>query len=145
MATIHLTKQFNFEMAHSLPGYDGKCRHIHGHSYQLFVTVKGIPEQNPNNPKYGMVMDFTELKGIVNRLIVDRLDHALLLRHDAPLTRELQEAYAKVVTVPYQPTCENMVLDFAAILQEALPQSVALHSIRLHETATSYAEWIASS
>jgi 6-pyruvoyltetrahydropterin/6-carboxytetrahydropterin synthase len=142
MATIRLTKQFRFEMAHALLGYNGKCRHIHGHSYILFVTVKGAPETDPANPAYGMVMDFTELKKIVHELIIDRLDHALLLRHDAPLAEELATAYEKIVKVPYQPTCENMVIDFAEILQTALPDKVQLHSVRLHETATSYAELI---
>jgi len=129
-------------MAHALPGYDGKCRHIHGHSYVLYVTVKGVPEPDKTNPKYGMVMDFTELKTIVHTLLIDKLDHALLLRDDAPLAGELQQAYGNVVTVPYQPTCENMVSDFAKVLQGALPRNVSLHSVRLHETATSYAEWI---
>jgi 6-pyruvoyltetrahydropterin/6-carboxytetrahydropterin synthase len=130
-------------MAHALSGYDGQCAHIHGHSYILYVTVQGHPEADPASPKYGMVIDFTELKQTVRRLIIDRLDHALLLRHDAPLAGELQGVYEKIVQVPYQPTCENMVQDFAAILQAALPQQVSLHSIRLHETATSYAEWTA--
>ena len=141
MATIRLTKKFTFEMAHALPGYAGKCRHIHGHSYILYVTVKGEPESDPAHPKYGMVMDFTELKSIVHRLIIDRLDHALLLRHDAPLTAELTAAYGKVVTVPWQPTCENMVIAFAETLQAALPAQVSLHGIRLYETANSFAEW----
>ncbi|MDR1406316.1 MAG: 6-carboxytetrahydropterin synthase [Prevotellaceae bacterium] len=141
MTTIRLTRKFTFEMAHALPGYDGKCRHIHGHSYILYVTVKGVPETDPSHPKYGMVMDFTELKNMVHRLIIDRLDHALLLRSDAPLAAELQAAYEKVVCVPYQPTCENMVIAFADILQAALPGKVSLHSVRLYETATSYAEW----
>ncbi|MDR2801718.1 MAG: 6-carboxytetrahydropterin synthase [Prevotellaceae bacterium] len=140
MATIHLTKKFTFEMAHALPDYDGKCRHIHGHSYILYVTVKGVPESDPAHPKYGMVMDFTELKSIVHRLIIDRLDHALLLRRDAPLAAEMAAVYEKVVAVPYQPTCENMVIAFAETLQAALPAKVSLHSVRLHETATSYAE-----
>ncbi len=38
---IRLTKIFNFEMAHALYGYDGPCKNIHGHSYQLEVTIAG--------------------------------------------------------------------------------------------------------
>ena len=83
MSVIRLTKEFSFEMAHSLSGYDGACREIHGHSYKLFVTVQGEPNADPNNPKYGMVMDFGELKRIVGRLIVDRYDHALVVRRTA--------------------------------------------------------------
>lgn len=142
MGIIRLTKKFTFEMAHALSGYDGQCSHIHGHSYILYVTVQGLPETDVASPKYGMVIDFTELKQAVNRLIIDRLDHALLLRHDAPLAGELQKTYEKIVQTPYQPTCENMVQDFAAILQTALPPRISLYSVRLHETATSYAEWV---
>ena len=51
MATIRLTKEFSFEAAHSLEGYDGACREIHGHSYRLFVTIKGEPSADPYDPK----------------------------------------------------------------------------------------------
>jgi len=60
MNIIRLTKEFNFEMAHALFGYDGACKNIHGHSYKLSVTIKGQPIVDSKNPKMGMVMDFTE-------------------------------------------------------------------------------------
>ncbi len=77
--TIRLTKEFAFEAAHALEGYDGKCSRIHGHSYRLFVTVKGVPCDDPQSPKRGMVMDFGVLKALVQEQIVSRLDHALIL------------------------------------------------------------------
>ena len=40
MTVIRLTKEFSFEAAHALDGYDGPCREIHGHSYRLFMTVR---------------------------------------------------------------------------------------------------------
>jgi 6-pyruvoyltetrahydropterin/6-carboxytetrahydropterin synthase len=141
MGIVRITKKFTFEMAHALPGYGGACRHIHGHSYVLYVTVKGTPEASLTHPNLGMVMDFTELKNIVNLHIVSRLDHALVLRERSPLANTIQAAYDKVVNMPYQPTCENLVLDFVDILHCVLPPSVSLHSVRLHETDTSYAEW----
>ena len=147
MAKIRLTKEFSFESAHALDGYDGLCREIHGHSYRLFVTVKGEPICEVGNPKMGMVMDFGDLKRIVNREIVDRLDHSFVLR-DSEQNVELREMlgakFNKVVLVNYQPTCENMLADFAERLLGALPEEIELHSLRLHETATSYAEWFAS-
>ena len=143
MATIRLTKEFSFEAAHSLEGYDGACREIHGHSYRLFVTIKGEPSTDPMNPKQGMVMDFGVLKKIVNEEIISRFDHALVLRTtaDEGLRRVLAEQFDNVVTVEYQPTCENMLDDFAHRLMKRLPEGVMLHSLRLHETASSYAEW----
>lgn len=146
MATIRLTKEFSFEAAHSLEGYDGACREIHGHSYRLFVTVKGRPSTEPADPKCGMVMDFGLLKRIVGEEIVARLDHALVLRA-MPGNRTLRETLARqfsnIVEVDYQPTCENMLDDFARRIAARLPQGVELWSLRLHETATSFAEWFA--
>lgn len=144
MPTLRLTKEFRFEGAHALTGYDGKCRHIHGHSYILYVTVKGTPSNPDGNPKNGMLIDFTDLKKIVNENITDVFDHALILRDTAPITHDISEAYGRVITVPFQPTCENLVIYFADIIKRKLPQGVSLHSLRLHETATSYVEWVES-
>ena len=146
MARIRLTKEFSFESAHALDGYDGLCREIHGHSYRLFVTIKGEPISEEGNPKMGMVMDFGDLKRIVNREVVDRLDHSFVLRDSAQnteLLNALGDKFNKVVLVDYQPTCENMLADFAERLQRALPEGVELYSLRLHEIATSFAEWYA--
>ncbi|MBQ5653955.1 MAG: 6-carboxytetrahydropterin synthase [Alistipes sp.] len=145
MAIIRLTKEFSFEAAHALGGYDGPCREIHGHSYRLFVTIKGEPSTDPTNPKQGMVMDFGVLKKIVSEEIISHFDHALVLRStaDEALRKLLSEQFDNLVVVDYQPTCENMLDDFARRITARLPEGVALHSLRLHETATSYAEWYA--
>lgn len=143
MAIIRLTKEFCFEMAHLLDGYDGLCRNIHGHSYKLFVTVAGQPEQDPSSPKYGMVMDFSVLKGIVKEEVVDRLDHAMLVKKGTRQAEQIKGIADRIYEVEYQPTCENMVIDFAERIGHRLPSSVKLISLRLHETATSFAEWFA--
>ena len=62
MSKIRITKQFSFEAGHALYGYDGKCKNVHGHSYQLYVTVIGTPISDTTNVKYGMVIDFGDLK-----------------------------------------------------------------------------------
>lgn len=144
MAKVRVTKEFRFEMAHALENYNGKCKHVHGHSYILFVTVLGEPNQNSNDSSFGMVMDFGELKQLVNKHIVDKFDHALVLRKDAKLAEELQKEYGNVILSDYQPTCENMVIAFAETLRKQLPSHIQLYSLRLHETATSYAEWYAN-
>jgi 6-pyruvoyltetrahydropterin/6-carboxytetrahydropterin synthase len=146
MTKIRLTKEFSFEMSHALEGYDGACRQIHGHSYRLFVTVAGTPESDPESPKYGMVMDFGELKRIVRRVIVERCDHAFMIRRtdaNAVLVEAMRVRFGRVEAVDYQPTCENMIARFADALRDELPAGIALHSLRLHETATSFAEWFA--
>ena len=145
MAIIRLTKEFSFEAAHALGGYDGPCREIHGHSYRLFVTIKGEPSTDPMNPKQGMVMDFGVLKKIVHEEIISRFDHALVLRStaDKELLKLLTAQFDNLIEVDYQPTCENMLDDFSRRIIGRLPEGVTLHSLRLHETASSYAEWYA--
>ncbi|MDR0567394.1 MAG: 6-carboxytetrahydropterin synthase [Prevotellaceae bacterium] len=141
---VRIAKEFSFEMAHQLDGYDGLCSNIHGHSYRLLVTVIGAPSDDERSPKYGMVMDFTDLKRIVNEHIVAPLDHALMLRKGCKIDDALKNMHAKIVCVAYQPTCENMVIRMAQILAAQLPPTVQLHSVKLHETQTSFAEWRAA-
>ncbi len=144
---IRLTKEFSFEAAHALEGYDGACREIHGHSYRLFVTIKGEPISDMSHPKCGMVMDFGELKRIVNDQIISKLDHAFVMRRSAQslgVEKAVGEVFHNIVLVDYQPTCENMLSDFAERIMRQLPSGVELFSLKLHETATSFAEWYAS-
>jgi 6-pyruvoyltetrahydropterin/6-carboxytetrahydropterin synthase len=146
MTKIRLTKEFNFEMAHALLNYDGACKHIHGHSYKLAVTVLASPNIDKSSPKLGMVMDFGDLKTIVNRLIVKPLDHAFVINSDTPeeFYNVDSQLFQRLVKVDYQPTCENMVIDFSEKIMSNLPDGIELFSIKLHETATSFAEWFAS-
>jgi 6-pyruvoyltetrahydropterin/6-carboxytetrahydropterin synthase len=145
MGNIRLTKLFNFEMAHALEQYDGLCHNIHGHSYKLRVTVTGVPEDNQHSPKNGMLIDFSELKRIVKEAIIEKYDHALVLNKttEASLLTMLQNQYTKIVIAEYQPTSEQLLLDFANTLRCILPPQVHLHSLRLSETETSFAEWFA--
>lgn len=144
--TIRITKIFTFEMAHALSGYKGLCKHIHGHSYQLEVTIKGKPDNRSDHSEEGMVLDFSELKAIVQQEIIQPLDHALMLKKGSiPAFADSEsELFGKVVWVSWQPTCENMLIDFARRLPDLLPKNVRLYSLKLHETGTSYAEWHAS-
>ena len=147
MKKIRITKQFSFEAAHALHGYDGKCKNLHGHSYKLDVTVLGTPVDDPSNPKYGMVIDFGDLKKIVKGDIVDVFDHATVFNKNTP-HQELGEHLANlghhILMVDYQPTTENMIIDFAEKIQKRLPQHIELFSLKLRETESSFAEWYAS-
>ncbi|SEA47219.1 6-pyruvoyl trahydropterin synthase family protein [Psychroflexus halocasei] len=147
MAKIRITKQFTFETAHALYGYDGKCKNIHGHSYKLDVCVIGEPITDTSNVKCGMVIDFGDLKKIVKKEVVDVLDHAIMLNKNTPhieLAQDLKKANHNVVLVDYQPTSENMVIDFADKIKSKLDSNLELHSLKLRETGTAFAEWYAA-
>ncbi len=147
MSKIRITKQFSFETGHALYGYDGKCKNVHGHSYKLSVTVIGTPISDTSNVKYGMVIDFTDLKHIVKEEIVDQFDHATVFNQNTPhieLANELKERGHHVILVDYQPTSENMVIDFSEKIKSRLPDGIELFSLKLQETDTSFAEWYAS-
>ncbi|PWH84016.1 6-carboxytetrahydropterin synthase QueD [Algibacter marinivivus] len=143
---IRITKQFSFETGHALYGYDGKCKNVHGHSYKLSVTVIGKPITDNTNVKFGMVIDFGDLKKIVKEEIVNVFDHATVFNKNTPhveLAKELQDRGHNVLLVDYQPTSEMMVLDFSKKIGKRLPKHIKLHSLKLQETDTSFAEWFA--
>ena len=147
MSNIRITKKFSFETGHALYGYDGKCRNVHGHSYKLSVTVIGNPISDSSHVKFGMVIDFGDLKKIVKEEIVDVFDHATVFNKNTPhvdLAKELSDRGHNVLLVNYQPTSEMMVIDFAEKIKARLPASIKLHSLKLQETDSSYAQWFAS-
>lgn len=143
MKKIRVTKEFHFEMAHALWNYDGVCKHIHGHSYKLYITIIGEPIDAPGHVKQGMVLDFTDLKKIVKEPVVDMLDHSLVLNRTAGahIPDDSNQMYNKVHLFDFQPTCENLVLYIADRIKSLLPPDIELYSVRLYETASSYAEW----
>jgi len=144
--SIRITKEFKFETGHALFGYDGLCKNVHGHSYKLAVTILGKPITDPSDVKFGMVMDFSDLKAIVNKLIVKPFDHATVLNINSPhkeLADAMEKRGHKIIRVPYQPTSEMMILDFAEKISSALPDHLKLQRLILRETETSFAEWLA--
>ncbi|MBR4229376.1 MAG: 6-carboxytetrahydropterin synthase QueD [Bacteroidales bacterium] len=129
-----LTKKFTFEMAHALDGYEGKCANLHGHSYHLEVTIEGTVQNSS-----GMTMDFGSIKKLVQSAIVDKFDHALVLKKGSELALN-QMTFQNLVEVPFNPTTENLLIHFATILEPLIPAGTHLYSLRLAETDTSVAE-----
>jgi len=111
---MYLKKDFTFDAAHRLDHYHGKCEALHGHTYRLQITLKGIPDSED------MVMDFVQLKRLVNEKAVGILDHAFL--NDI---------------IP-QPTAENIALWIWEQLAEHLEaENRSLYSVQVWETADS--------
>lgn len=146
MNNIRVTKEFTFDCAHALYNYNGLCRNIHGHTYKLLVTVKGTIDEDESSPSYGMIIDFSVLKKLVKKYIVDVYDHSLVVNEKLkfPVEFTAYQDKGKYIEFDGQATCENMVIKFASILKGILPKSCSLFSVKLYETPTSYAEWYAS-
>ena len=147
MEKIRLTKEFYFQAGHALYGHDQKCQYLHGHSYKLSVTIIGQPIQNKSSAKLGMVLDFGDLKQIVNQQIIDLFDHTVILNVDSPhkkLAQYLEKEGHKVQKVNYNPTCELLLIDFSSRIQKALPEHILLHNMTLCETKDSRAHWYRS-
>tara|TARA_X000000368_G_C22933312_1_gene668671 strand:- start:44 stop:454 length:411 start_codon:yes stop_codon:yes gene_type:complete len=129
------------EMAHALYGYDGLCKNIHGHSYRLWVTLRGPVLDEPGHEKDGMVLDFGLLKRLVKPHIIDKYDHSFVLNANSSHANIDLSAFEKVYLLPYQPTSENLVNDFVSIIKNQLPENIELYKVVLSETANSFAEW----
>ncbi|HDR67792.1 MAG TPA: 6-carboxytetrahydropterin synthase, partial [Bacteroidaceae bacterium] len=103
MHNIRVTIEFGFEMAHALWNYDGACKNIHGHSYKLFVTVIGRPSDREGHPKFGMVIDFKDLKDIVKNSVIKQLDHALVVyrKAEGESLSAVKKMYDKVMVLDF--------------------------------------------
>lgn len=138
---IRITKEFHFEMSHCLNNYNGACKNIHGHSYKLFITLRGEPSTDKTSSSFGMVMDFRDLKRIVKENILDIFDHSFVIEKNSPYIKAVEMMDTKKCIVDFQPTCENLVLHFKERIEDLLPKHVELYKILLYETASSCAEW----
>lgn len=143
---LRVSKTFHFETAHALWGYDGKCKNIHGHSYVLTVTVSGAIINDTSNPKNGMIIDFGDLKKIVNKHIVDEYDHVLLVNGDTPHAKyaDVENGHSRIRLCKFQPSCENMLIDMVERIRKHLPNDIELLHAKLRETVSSYSEWYLS-
>lgn len=139
---LTITRIFSFEMAHALSNHQGLCKNLHGHSYKLHITLTGDIKHDDTAPDDGMLIDFGELKKIVNHYILNRFDHALVVYNKAPYAENLKKlAFERIEILNFQPTCENLIIHFARLLVMHLPEHLRLHRLRLYETENSYAEW----
>lgn len=141
---ILITKIFRFEMAHAVYGYPGKCSHLHGHSYQLDVTVSPQDIVDQYLPAPGFVMDFKDLKQLVQQEVIGQLDHALVLSEEFLKSQPAFANAPNLVTWSYEPTAENILLYAKNKIDDKLPEGIQLVKLKLFETSDSYAEWIKS-
>ena len=156
--TITASKEFTFEGAHYLEGSDGKCGHVHGHSYKVTVTV--APTGNPDNTlnagqQRGMVMDLVAVKEAAQP-IIDYYDHALIVERETTVVVHSNTSHPyqqdvgpcdqrpRIRVIDMRPTAENLAVILARDIDNAIHEhsggAARVCRLRVQETATSYVE-----
>jgi 6-pyruvoyltetrahydropterin/6-carboxytetrahydropterin synthase len=138
---LRITKIFHFKMAHAICGYPGSCKNVHGHSYELHVTVAAERHNDYFIPSPGFITDFKVLKQLVQACIVQPLDHKLLLSNaymdsNPSITRE-----ENLIVWETEPTLENLLIYMQRCISKKLDEGTHLVALKLFETKDSYAEW----
>lgn len=138
---LSVTKIFRFETAHAIHGYNGHCKNIHGHSYVLHVTVSHAEEGGSYLPSPGFIYDFKELKQLVNKAVISRFDHQLILSEAYIRDHDTTMHFENLTVWKMEPTAENILLYIRDELGKELPKNIVLYRLKLYETNDSYAEW----
>jgi 6-pyruvoyltetrahydropterin/6-carboxytetrahydropterin synthase len=133
---LSITKIFHFEAAHLISSHDRPCKNLHGHSYELHVTLCG--EQL--NTQY-MLADFTELKTLVHEQVLADFDHSLILMKTPDNMLKYRAANTRTFWMEGEPTVEYLLLDIAGRLSDKMPPGLSLRRLKLYETKSNYAEW----
>jgi len=113
-------KRFTFDAAHQLPNHSGKCKHLHGHTYQVEVYLFGEVNNTPGASDEGMVVDFGVVKDVFKRRVESVCDHQNLNK-----------------VLPFRTTAENIARWILEEMRKELPQVI---KVRVYETPTSFVE-----
>jgi len=132
---MKIAKEFNWDMGHRLPEHFGKCKNVHGHSYKMIIELDGTLDEK------SMVMDYYDLKSVVNP-VIEKLDHAFMVyEEDKEMISALEKLNSKKIVVNFQSTVENICI---YILNEVrkfnFPFNVKSINVRIHESPDDYAE-----
>jgi len=132
---MKIAKEFTWEMGHRLTFHKGKCKNLHGHSYKCLVELNGEPDQN------GMVLDYYDVKKIIEPLI-EEMDHSFMVyKNDKELLQALEKLNSRYVVVDFETTAENICLHLLQKIKVSkLPKNIKSLKVKVLETENSYAE-----
>ncbi|AUM67292.1 6-pyruvoyl tetrahydrobiopterin synthase [Brevibacillus laterosporus] len=140
MHEVLICKSFSFDSAHQLVKHEGKCANLHGHTYKLEVMLKAVPFGSNNPSNEGFVIDFSDVKEIVKKQIINTMDHAFLAQGNEPAYEIIKNSGSKVFFLGFRTTVENMVTYICWKLKKA---GLPVNSVKLWETPTCWAEVLA--
>lgn len=143
---MRITRRLEFDAGHRIPDHQSQCRHLHGHRYAIEVTLSGDIIRQPGSPVDGMVMDFSEVKNLARKHLIEAWDHAFLVfRGDKPVVDFLNSMPDhKTVLLDAVPTAENLALIAFRILdvvyRDTYGNHLRLERVRLYETPNCWAD-----
>ena len=140
-----ITRRLEFDSGHRIPNHESQCRHLHGHRYAIEVTLSGEIIETEGAPDQGMVMDYSYVKHIAQKELVDLWDHAFLVyKNDHAVLDFLKSMPGhKTVVLDVIPTAENLALAAFGILDAAYARKgLRLARVRLYETPNNWADAI---
>ncbi len=139
MSIITCTRKIEFDAAHRVMGYHGKCRMLHGHRYKIEATFAAEALS-----ALGMVIDFASIKDVLNGWLLEHWDHNIILNsEDNELGGRISDLTGqKVYYLDYNPTAENMA---HYLINYVCPKLFEKHNVKcikvkLYETTNCYSE-----
>ncbi|MBA2483269.1 MAG: 6-carboxytetrahydropterin synthase QueD [Nitrosomonas sp.] len=141
-----ITRRLEFDAGHRISTHNSQCRHLHGHRYVIEISLSGNIITEVGVAEQGMVMDFSEVKRIAKKVLVDKWDHAFLVYSgDTPVVNFLQSLENhKTIVLDSQPTAENLALVAFRILDKAYldkyGNQLRLEQVRIFETPNCWAD-----
>ena len=123
---FQVTREIDFCYGHRLLDYDGKCKNLHGHNGKVLITLEATSLDG-----LGMVLDFADIKRVIQKWIDDKLDHRMILRHDDPVVEILKQMNEPLMLIDDNPTAENIA---KLIAEYGVKRGFPVIEVRLWET-----------
>jgi 6-pyruvoyltetrahydropterin/6-carboxytetrahydropterin synthase len=146
MSRFQITRHLEFDAGHRIPNHFGQCRHLLGHRYQIQANIEGKTLNLSGESDEGMLMDFSQIKAIMQEYIIGPWDHCFFVCiHDHALVNFLKTIpNHKTVITQGIPTVENLAKSAFDILspriEEMYPGRIQLKQLRLYETPNCWAD-----
>ena len=143
---MQITRRLEFDAGHRIPNHQSQCRHLHGHRYAIEITLSGETVKTAGGAEEGMVIDYSEVKAIAQRTVVEAWDHAFLVyAGDAVVVDFLRTLPGhKTVELDFVPTAENLAAEAFRLLDGAYRDTygnqLRLERVRLYETPNNWAD-----
>jgi 6-pyruvoyltetrahydropterin/6-carboxytetrahydropterin synthase len=146
MPVVEITRRLEFDAGHRIPDHKSKCRNAHGHRYVLEATIEGSVQEQIGRSDTGMVLDFGDLKTVMNDEVAEAWDHAFLVYDQDLLMIQalgLLGPSHKTICLPFVPTVENLAHEAFNLIDKSLRTTgnqFSLQRLRLYETPNCYCD-----